>query len=284
MKNNKGFTLVELMAVIVVLAIIISIAVASAISISRKVKENMYETKVDMIISSAKIYGQDHPGNVGNSEGECSLISIQTLIDEGYIKKDKDGYVQNPIDNSSMNNLQVCIYKNNNRFYAKKHSTSKNAWANDTSDNYQKLYIFKNGVSSGYSIVNCPTCGVKNFVIGTTISFNSNKNNYLYYSNPIANGYKSLKLKVKATGPVSNSWGRLRVGIRPITGSDGSSNFQNYFIPNDWIKMVEAVTNTTNDTGYRIVTLDLSNVTNSQYYVFMHAAGVNFSISEIWFE
>ena len=107
MKNNKGFTLVELMAVIVVLAIIIAIAVPSAITISHKIKIKMYNTKVDMILSSAKIYGQDNPDKVG-ADDKCSnggKVLVSTLVSKGYIKKDdtKNGSVLNPVDNSSLN-------------------------------------------------------------------------------------------------------------------------------------------------------------------------------------
>lgn len=122
MKNNKGFTLVELMAVIVVLALIITIAVPSAISISHKIKLKMYATKVDMIIDSAKLYGQDNPSALSN-ENACSSsdLTVQTLIDMGYIKKDDidNGKVLNPIDNSPMNTYKLCVYKKNNRVYAK---------------------------------------------------------------------------------------------------------------------------------------------------------------------
>lgn len=123
MKNKNGFTLVELLAVIVVLAIIITIAVPSAISISNKIKAKMEETKRQMIVDAAKLYGQENPSSVVNSIDNCSnsKITVGTLVNDGYIKKDdvKNGNVVNPKDNSSMNNLKICIYKKNNRVYSK---------------------------------------------------------------------------------------------------------------------------------------------------------------------
>ena len=136
MKNNKGFTLVELMAVIVVLAIIIAIAVPSAITISHKIKLKMYDTKIDMILSSAKIYGQDNPAILSDkTDGTCSdskgKVQVSTLVSKGYIKKDDTsdrGKVINPVDNSSLNGHWVCVYKKYNRVYATEINNNGKNW------------------------------------------------------------------------------------------------------------------------------------------------------------
>lgn len=121
MKDKKGFTLVELLAVIVILAILVTIAVPSTIAISKKIKSNMYDAKIDLILNAAVLYGQDYSTKVNSSES-CSgpIITLQELVDKGYVKKDdKSGNVISPIDNSRMNNLRICIYSKNNRVYAK---------------------------------------------------------------------------------------------------------------------------------------------------------------------
>ena len=56
MKNNNGFTLVELLAVVVVLAIIVTIATTSTISISNKIKGNMYCSKLDFLLFFTNFY------------------------------------------------------------------------------------------------------------------------------------------------------------------------------------------------------------------------------------
>ncbi len=123
MKNKNGFTLVELLAVIVVLAIIITIAVPSAISISNKIKAKMYETKIQMIKDAAKLYGQENPSKVSNDENCTSngKVKVGDLVNDGYIKKDdvENGFVINPKNNKSMNEVDICIYKKNNRVYSK---------------------------------------------------------------------------------------------------------------------------------------------------------------------
>lgn len=130
--NKKGFTLVELLAVIVILAIIITIAVPSTIAVSNKIKKKMYNTKVDMIMDAAKMYGQDNSSKVNSDEDSCNtLVKVSDLLPGGYVKKDDvdNGKVLSPIDNSSMNDLQLCLYKKNNRIYAKPNNC--NEWTNN---------------------------------------------------------------------------------------------------------------------------------------------------------
>lgn len=57
MKRN-GFTLVELLAVIILLGILMAIAVPSALSINNKVKEQSYGTKIDIMEQAGITYGQ----------------------------------------------------------------------------------------------------------------------------------------------------------------------------------------------------------------------------------
>lgn len=140
--NKKGFTLVELLAVIVILAIIITIAVPSTIAVSNKIKKKMYNTKVDMIMDAAKMYGQDNSSKVNSDEDSCNtLVKVSDLLPGGYVKKDDvdNGKVLSPIDNSAMNDLQLCLYKKNNRIYAKPNNC--NEWTNNNNidlNNYCK--------------------------------------------------------------------------------------------------------------------------------------------------
>ena len=109
--NKKGFTLVEMLAVIVILGIIIAIAVPATISTSKKTKNQMHDTKVNMIEKAAELYGQDKydPNNT-----EAEIVSLKQLMEKNYLKKDdnkcEEGKcIKDPLDNTPMDNQNVCI-------------------------------------------------------------------------------------------------------------------------------------------------------------------------------
>lgn len=109
MKNKKGFTLVELLAVIVLLGILVAIAVPSVLGISKKIKENMYEAKVKTIEVAAEAWADDNK----NSCKTLNDKSIGFLISEGYLKADdKEGNIKNPVDNSEIKGKQISDYIN----------------------------------------------------------------------------------------------------------------------------------------------------------------------------
>ncbi len=125
MKNKKGFTLVELLAVIVILAILITIAVPSTISISNRLKKNMYCKKIDSIEVEAKLYGEDRKDGFSErltlSDGNypSQKLTVKSLIEAGYLKKDNQTapYILDPRDNSSMDDMQFNVYIKYNRVY-----------------------------------------------------------------------------------------------------------------------------------------------------------------------
>ena len=57
--NKKGFTVIELLAIVVVIAIISLIAMASVFSILKKVREKQYKTNLDAMGSAVKLFSND---------------------------------------------------------------------------------------------------------------------------------------------------------------------------------------------------------------------------------
>lgn len=62
--KNRGFTLVELIAVIVLLGLLMALAVPNAINLMKKVTGKSYTTKIDLIEDAAQSYGLSNIGLV----------------------------------------------------------------------------------------------------------------------------------------------------------------------------------------------------------------------------
>lgn len=92
MNSKKGFTLVELLAVIVVLGIVVSIGIYTITNAIRKTRENGYQVTINEIENTANDYLLENSGKlffISNNDGtEYQCITIQQLIDAGYFKND----------------------------------------------------------------------------------------------------------------------------------------------------------------------------------------------------
>lgn len=134
--NNKGFTLVEILAVLMITIIITSISFAGIGVLNKNIHQNMYEETVALIEASATRYGEDHQNKLntsctvdGSAQNKCGSITVQTLIDTGYIstKKKNDAGEAVLIDerkkeedeNYYLNSKTVYIYLENDIVYSK---------------------------------------------------------------------------------------------------------------------------------------------------------------------
>ncbi len=134
-KNNNGFTLVEVLAVVVVLGIIMIVALPTYSNIYNSIKLTTYLNNVKTVKSAALDYGnntyiKDSIKQLHDSSKNdwCSTISIQNLIKAGYIKSDDDyndqitdvftggalgfNLVSNFDDSYSPNSVALCFCSN----------------------------------------------------------------------------------------------------------------------------------------------------------------------------
>ena len=94
MKNKKGFTLTELIGVLVILSIIILAATLTYIGIRDSILEKQYQNLVRYIEVQAAKYAE---------ETGITSINVEDLIKEGYIDPDDETDIYDPRDKSSMN-------------------------------------------------------------------------------------------------------------------------------------------------------------------------------------
>ncbi len=82
--NNKGFTLVELLAVVVILVILMSIAIPNISSSIERSNQKKDSAMQKVIISAGELYVSKHKGSISNN---C-IITIKNLTDENYLNED----------------------------------------------------------------------------------------------------------------------------------------------------------------------------------------------------
>ena len=118
--NNKGFTLVELIATIALLAVIAIISFVSINEVVTQSKINDCENLVLSIKSAAKEYVSDNRYNndFDNDNDKIENITSKILIDNNYLS----GNIANPFDNNKIikaENIKIQIQLNND-YTAKK--------------------------------------------------------------------------------------------------------------------------------------------------------------------
>ncbi len=83
--NKKGFTLAELLGVIVILGLICLVAFPPILNSIKKSKNNISEATLNVIYNGANIYVNNHPSEFKLIENSKYCVKIQDLIDEGNL-------------------------------------------------------------------------------------------------------------------------------------------------------------------------------------------------------
>ena len=126
--NNKGFTLIELIASIILLSIVMSITTVSVVGYINSSREKSY----DLLISNIKVAAQEYfeecenykimDDEDDNATFTCSItdnpinITIGELLQYGFLSSsatDSDGnkIVENPKTNESINECKLIVEK-----------------------------------------------------------------------------------------------------------------------------------------------------------------------------
>ena len=113
--NKKGFTLVELLATIIILGLLTLLASTSVTKVLKESKGDLYKTQIKLVESAAEAWGAENIDKLPNA-GECKYLTLKNLQDYGLIDKD----ITNPKTGKKIdNNINIKI------------STSKTGYGND---------------------------------------------------------------------------------------------------------------------------------------------------------
>ena len=160
--SKKGFTLVELLAVIVVLAILVLLAMPRVTSMMEKARQNSFTVEANEIQKVAQTVYNDHLlSGTDDAKNGVACYTVDELIDGGYLDKDKGEVVGAVIlEIPSSGAPTVHMYLSKGKYYIKNLTTKAKATNVNTGTN--NLY-------SACNVANVK-CGTTPSTNGTTIS------------------------------------------------------------------------------------------------------------------
>lgn len=126
MKNNKGFTLVEILSVLVLISLMMVIIVPYVQKVALNSKIKLCKSKINLAEESINLWARDNYKCFEKTDG-CNILSncqtnndtikcestFKTLAENNLLNYDKNikntNYVVNPINNGNMNDTKIFI-------------------------------------------------------------------------------------------------------------------------------------------------------------------------------
>ncbi len=134
--EKKGFTLVELMVVIVILAVLALIAVPVYTGVRENVSESVYESKIEEILSKSEQYAEE-TGKV--------VFDVKSLIENGQLSADNEqGEYKDPRDGRDMGCDIINITYENGSYQGKINQNEDKCYSEEELENLYgmiELYV-----------------------------------------------------------------------------------------------------------------------------------------------
>ena len=207
MKKNKGFTLIELIAVVVIMGLILLIVFPATSRLMRDNEEQEYQTYYDIVQKSIELYSRTRKDDIGGTgvSGCVDDTTITDLIKQDYVKEyenddeieckspgdytaaelsqigvDPSKYVNIRIENKngviSTKVSMICKKKNSKKVYYSKLIEKEGECQKYVAEVTNSLYKAISDPSSSTKLSVTSVGGGDYFVNG------SSSNNYLWYS------------------------------------------------------------------------------------------------------
>lgn len=178
MKNKKGFTLVELLAVIIILGVLLMIAVPAVQNVIKKTKNNATQKQAELFIDAAK-----------------KMAIIDEATSDMVIYKLSD--LDSDVDKNRFTGMVVALKENGSyKYYIYLNDSVNKKTIGNNNNNNNDIFEF----ASEDNINENVTDGVKKFKEGSTQIIKVNNNTYSYSNNSnTLNTYYSVKENVTVT-------------------------------------------------------------------------------------
>ncbi len=200
--KKDGFTLSEVLVVIVIIGIISAIAIPSIILVNKSINERLRSEKENLIISAAKTYANDNP-DLFNTMSEVKVY-VYELLNRNYLEYDVEtsdrgncvttinidgdantpnasGCMIDPTDNSSMNTRYVILRKEGVGISVTLDGEMTSDIGGNLVDEVCSRLLNGNFIGKDYNGNTCNCTNITNGEIDVCLITGNVNNNYLLY-------------------------------------------------------------------------------------------------------
>ena len=112
MKKN-GYTLVEVLAVIIILGLLTAVIIPTVDAILESNKEKAYQIQIDLLLDGLENWGASNAFSLPTEEGETLVKKVGELKQDGFL----DNELVNPKNSKCISNeLELIITRKNNKY------------------------------------------------------------------------------------------------------------------------------------------------------------------------
>ena len=114
--SKKGFTLIEILVVLIIVGVLLGIAIPSTLAVRNRANRSLYCTRIAIIEANALRWGRNNEEilKIDEEAGLKTTISINTLLDLGYVNEEE---ITDPRTNEPMT-YPVTVIRSENQVYS----------------------------------------------------------------------------------------------------------------------------------------------------------------------
>ena len=184
--NKKGFTLVELLAVIIILSLLALLTSTAVTKLVKDAKDDLSSTQIELIKSAAQTWGADNLTGLPKA-GKCSYLTVGNLKDYGLIDSNIKNFNTNtPIRDDLKIKISTSINKNTGKLI-----TTYEVDPENINGCYKQAYA--NGEVVYYDVVHGIGCTQRDYREDNSVA------GYNGYTNRDISGVETEKLSTQSS-------------------------------------------------------------------------------------